>query len=249
MMQSTLRLLGAVALVGFCGAPAFAQSGLAGAWELTIDSPAGANTANLDLTLAGETLSGMLASPIGSVPVTGQATATTATFAADIDAQGMALHLDFSGTLENDALKGNVKVGDFGEFAFTGKRRPATAAAASATAAAAAPASTAAPSAGAASGLAGTWDVVFTIEGMGDMPATVTFTVDGQNVVSDLSSAAGNVRATGTFDGTTLKLDATAETPQGPVPMTITGELTPAGLSGSVSFAGMMEAPWKGTRK
>ncbi|MDR1988828.1 MAG: hypothetical protein LBQ09_01200 [Acidobacteriaceae bacterium] len=244
MRQWTLRCVSALALVGCLGAPALAQTGLSGAWALTIDAPTGANTVNLDLTLAGDKVSGTMAGPMGEVPVTGQMAGAKATFSAEIDIQGMALHLDFSGALENGAFNGQVKVGDLGEFPFTGKRRPA------ASASMAAPAARA-PSASAAgaSPLAGAWDIVITIEGMGDMPGTVVFTVTGQKVAAELTSMTGTVSGTGTFDGTTLRIETMADTPQGQIPIVITGTLTGGSLSGNVNLAGMIDAPWKGTKK
>ena len=53
---------------------ALAQTGPAGDWELTIETPQGANTVDLSLKLDGDKLSGDLSSQMGSVPVTGTAT-------------------------------------------------------------------------------------------------------------------------------------------------------------------------------
>ena len=44
MLHLKSRVLAAVFVVGFGSASAFAQGGAAGAWDLTIDSPQGANT-------------------------------------------------------------------------------------------------------------------------------------------------------------------------------------------------------------
>jgi hypothetical protein len=48
--------------------------------------------------------------------------------------------------------------------------------------------------------------------------------------------------------GTALTLQFNMETPHGPVPIDITGELGPVGLSGKANFAGIAEADWTATR-
>ena len=84
---------------------------------------------------------------------------------------------------------------------------------------------------------------------MGDLPATATLTQDGTNVTGMLSSMAGDVPVKGTMTGNSLKLEFTAETPQGPITVTMTGELAATGFTGKASLAGIGEADWKATRK
>jgi hypothetical protein len=100
-----------------------------------------------------------------------------------------------------------------------------------------------------AAGAAGKWNIVISLPGMGEFPASANFTQDPAGVVGGtLSSAAGDVAVAGTMTGTSLKLDFNASTPQGDIPIVMTGELTSAGLSGKATIVGMGEADWTGTR-
>jgi hypothetical protein len=48
--------------------------------------------------------------------------------------------------------------------------------------------------------------------------------------------------------GTTLKLEFKADTPAGPMAVSMTGELGPSGLSGKSAVAGLGETDWVGRR-
>jgi hypothetical protein len=250
--------LAASLVLTLASVPALAQSNPTGAWDLTIDTPQGANTVTLTLKQDGDKLTGDLASQMGSTPVTGTISSNAVALIANIDIQGNSLEMGINGKVDADTLNGSVKFGDFGEFPFTGKRAGGGAAPVAA-AAPAAPAATAAPAAAAAgtngsngtngSGDAsGKWDITLIIAGAGEFPATATLTQDGANVTGILSSQAGDVPVKGTMSGTSLKLEFTAETPNGAIPITMTGELGADGLTGKASIAGMGEADWKGIR-
>jgi len=43
-------------------------------------------------------------------------------FSFKVDAQGQELQVEYSGTVDGDTMKGKVKLGDFGEGTFTGKK-------------------------------------------------------------------------------------------------------------------------------
>jgi hypothetical protein len=235
-----------------CAPLAYAQ-GASGNWELTVDTPQGANTLNVALTQTGDAITGTLSSPLGSVPLKGTATGADVNVAADIDIQGMALTLTFTGKVEGDTFNGNVKFGDFGEGPFTGKRAAANAAAAPA--APAAPASAAAPAPAAAAGAAATgtgatgkWDITLSLAGAGDFPMTATFTQDGDKISGTLSSQAGDVPVSGTMTGSDLSLKFTADTPNGAIPVTMTGTLNGVTFTGKASIEGLGEADWTGKR-
>ena len=225
---------------------AFAQTSAAGDWELTLTTPQGSNTVNVSFAQDGDKVTGTLSSPMGSVPLTGTDTAGDLKATASIDIQGMALDLAFAGKVAGDTLNGTVKFGDFGEFPFTGKRAASKAAAApTASAAAAAGAGVAGNAAGSATGK---WDITLSIAGAGEFPMTATFTQTADKVSGTLSSQAGDVQVNGTMTGNTLKLDFTADTPQGAIPVSMTGTLGAAGFAGKASIAGMGEADWTAKR-
>jgi hypothetical protein len=222
--------------------------GAAGNWELTVDTPQGANTVSVSLTQDGEKIAGTLSSPLGSVPVKGTATGGDVTVVADIDAQGTPLTLTFKGKVTADEFDGSVDFGGFGEGPFTGKR-----AGSSVTPAAAAPRAAAAPAASASAATTGTisgkWDIVLSLPGVGDFPMSATITQAADKVTGMLSSqVAGDVALSGTMTGTTLTLKFTAQTPNGEIPVTMTGTLAAGAFTGKASVEGLGEADWTGKR-
>jgi hypothetical protein len=227
--------------VVFAPAVASAQSGVTGAWEITLTTPQGPTAINLTLAQDGDKVTGKLDSPMGSVPITGTNTASAMALRAHLELQGNAVDLGLNGKAESDAMTGVLKIGDFGEFPFTGKR----VAAKPEGAAAAAPNAPAGPPPTDANGK---WNVVLTLGGAGSFPLSATLKQDGEKVSGVLGSMAGEVPVNGTMVGKTLKLEFKAETPQGALPITMTGELGATGFAGKASIAGLGETDWTATR-
>jgi hypothetical protein len=225
---------------------AFAQNSVAGSWELTVDSPQGANTSTLTLKQDGDKLTGELGSAMGSTPVTGMFSAGSVAITANLDVQGTSLQLGINGKVDADTMTGSVKVGDFGEFPFTAKRTGSTAAAAPAPAAAPAARAVAAP--GSTTDATGKWDIVISLEGVGEFPVQADFKQDGTKLTGTFNGPTGEVTLEGTMTGSTLKMQFEVETPQGKLPIVMSGDLGAEGFTGKATLAGMGEANWKGTR-
>jgi len=255
-MKRAFAVLATAVVVALAPGLVFAQTGPAGNWELSMETPQGANTVGLSIALAGDKVSGELSSQLGAVPVSGTATGNDVALSAEVNIQGMALTFGINGKVDGDTMNGSVKVGDFGEFPFTGKRTEKTAAAAppagAAAAAAAAPA--AAPDAGTATSgapitdLNGKWDVKLTIQGVGEIPATAVIKQEGDKISGTLSGPAGDLAIAGSVTGRTVKIDFEAETPQGKLPVTMTGDMGATSVTGKATIAGMGEADWTATR-
>lgn len=241
MTQLKSSILGAALVFGLASSPAFGQGSMAGAWEITFQGPLGANTVGLTLKQDGDKVSGVLESPMGAVPITGTVTGSDVAMVAAMKVQGMSLQLGLKGKLEGADLNGTVAFGDFGEFPFTGKRPGGAAQATAAAPAAVVPAA-------AGSDASGKWNITLKLGAVGDFLLTADLKQDGQNVTGTLGSQAGDVQVKGTMTGASLKLEFTAETPQGALPITITGDLEAAGFAGKASLAGMGEADWVGVR-
>jgi len=93
-----------------------------GKWEITINSPMGAQKATLDLATSGDALTGTQAAAQGSGPLeNGKVDGNNLSWSAKISSP-MPMTLDFTGTVEGDKLSGSVKAGSFGSFPFTGNR-------------------------------------------------------------------------------------------------------------------------------
>jgi hypothetical protein len=241
-MKGLKQIVLASAIVAFTSAAGFAQTGIAGDWELTLNTPQGANTVNVSVKQDGEKITGTLTSPMGSVPFTGTAVGDTVKVVAPLDVQGQTLELSFDAKITGNTLDGKVKLGDFGEFPFTGKRAGAPAAATTSSAAGAASPTT-------ASNAAGKWDLMLSIPGAGDFPMTATLTQTGTDVAGTIDTqAAGIAQVKGTMTGATIKLEFTAQSPQGAIPITMNGTLGASGFTGKADIAGMGQADWTGKR-
>jgi hypothetical protein len=104
--------------------PNSAENGMAidGKWEITINSPLGAQKATLDLKADGGILSGTQTAMQGTQPLSnGKVDGNNLTWSASITSP-MPMTLDFSGAVDGDKLSGSVKAGAFGSFPFSGGR-------------------------------------------------------------------------------------------------------------------------------
>jgi hypothetical protein len=240
-MKQALGVLAAAAVLAITPVSAFAQSGPAGQWDLAMSTPQGTSNVGLTLSLAGDKVSGEMSSPMGAVPVAGTASGNDVKLTAELSIQGMALTFGIDGKVDGDSIAGTVKVGDFGEFPFTGKR-------ASTTAAAAAAAAPVAATGAAITDLNGKWDIKLVISGMGEMPATAVMKQTGDKVSGTISGPAGEMAIAGTVTGKSVRIDFEADTPQGKLPITMTGDIGVTSVTGKASIAGMGEADWTATR-
>lgn len=93
-----------------------------GKWEIVINSPLGAQKAQLDIATNGNALTGTQQAAQGSGPLeNGKVDGSNVSWSAKITSP-MPLTLDFTGTVDGDKLSGSVKAGSFGSFPFTGNR-------------------------------------------------------------------------------------------------------------------------------
>ena len=93
-----------------------------GTWEITINSPMGAQKARLELTASGGALAGTQHAQGSSQPVAnGKVDGNQVSWSANITSP-MPMTLEFTGNVDGDALKGSVKAGAFGSFPFAGAR-------------------------------------------------------------------------------------------------------------------------------
>ncbi len=93
-----------------------------GEWNISIDSPLGAQTATLMLTQDGERLTGTQASERETVTIEdGTIDGDALTWSASVSSP-MPMKLAFTGKIADDAISGSVAAGAFGRFPFTGSR-------------------------------------------------------------------------------------------------------------------------------
>jgi hypothetical protein len=242
MSRAGLAVLFATLLV----APAAAQISLTGDWDMTIESPQGTNTVKVTLTQDGEKVSGLFKSEMGELPFTGTLVGVDLKFTFTIPIQGQSLDIVVTGKVDGATLAGKMQFGGFGEGDWTAKRAQANAATPPASTTTAA-ATTTAP-AGAAS-VGDKWDVTFKTQN-GDLQAVATVRTDAGKVEGTISSALGEAPFTGTIEGKSLKMSFNFPTPQGTLPITMTGDIEGDTISnGKAEITGMGTMEWTAKKK
>src|SRR5262245_35822234 len=95
-----------------------------GKWEISMNTPMGAQSGTLDLKENGTTLSGTMsaAAAPGPMEITdGTVNGNDLTWKAALT-QPMPITLEFSAAVDGDKISGNVKLGTFGDATFEGTR-------------------------------------------------------------------------------------------------------------------------------
>ena len=92
-----------------------------GNWKITINTPMGAQVVEAEIKTSGDTFTGTTKGQMGAQDVSGKVDGNTLTWSADITSP-MPMKLEFSATVDGDAMSGNVKLGMFGNAALTGVR-------------------------------------------------------------------------------------------------------------------------------
>ena len=239
----------ALALGLFIASPAVAQTNVAGDWDVTINSPQGANTSKVTFKQDANKLDGMIKSPAGETPIAGTVDADEVKVAFTINFQGMPFEIKLNGKLVGDTIAGKADFGGFAEGDWTARRSGDAAAAASpaATPSAPAPAASSAP-ASTAGGFGGKWDVTLKTPA-GDFPASATLTEDAGKLSGNFGSQMGEVPVTGTVEGSAMKVTFNAQTPQGPMTVVLTGDLDGDSIvNGKADVAGMGQMEWTAKR-
>jgi hypothetical protein len=245
------RTLFAVLFATLLVAPAAAQISLTGDWDMTIESPQGTNTVKVTLTQDGEKVSGLFKSEMGELPFTGTLVGVDLKFTFTIPIQGQALDIVVTGKVDGATLAGKMQFGGFGEGDWTAKRAPAAAATTTASPATTTATTTASTTtAPAAAGSVGDkWDVTFKTPN-GDLQAVVTVRAAAGKVEGTISSQMGEAPFTGTLEGKALKVSFNFETPQGTLPVVMTGDVEGDTIpNGKAEITGMGTMEWTAKKK
>jgi hypothetical protein len=92
-----------------------------GTWNVTMNTPMGAQAGTIDFKANGDTLEGTMNSPQGTAPIEdGKIDGTSLSWA--ITAQQMSMKIAFMATVEGDSLSGEADLGAFGKATFSGTR-------------------------------------------------------------------------------------------------------------------------------
>jgi hypothetical protein len=231
--------------------PAIAQADITGDWIVTVESPQGTTSIDATMKQTGEDLTGSITSPMGSVDFKGKVIKDALDVSYTLNLQGNSIEIKMTGTVAGDSITGNLNFGGMGDVPWTAKKKTAASSAAAAATptppAAAAPAAPASAVVGSSTDVTGKWDITFNMAG-NPMPATANFTQADGKVTGTISSQAGETAVAGTMTGSALKLEFNVETPQGPISIQMTGDLSATGIAGKAQIVGLGEADWSATR-
>ena len=93
-----------------------------GNWDVTVNSPMGAQSIKMALKADGGGLSGTLAGAMGSTEVkNGKSDGSSFSFEAQIT-EPFPINIEVEGTVDGDAISGKVKTQGFGSFPMKGTR-------------------------------------------------------------------------------------------------------------------------------
>src|SRR5262245_6636422 len=246
MSQPKMTLL-ALAFALSLPYPALAQVDITGDWTVTVESPQGTTSIDATMKQAGEDLTGTITSPMGAVDFKGKVIKDALDVSYTLNLQGNSIEIAMTGTVAGDSITGNLNFGGLGDVPWTAKKKTAAAAAAAAPSAAAAATPAALTTGGSTTDVSGKWDITFNLAG-NPRPATGNFTQAADKVTGTISSQAGETAVAGTMSGSALKLEFNVETPQGPISITMTGDLGATGITGKAQIVGLGEADWSATR-
>ncbi|MGE3704344.1 MAG: hypothetical protein AB7I13_03665 [Vicinamibacterales bacterium] len=236
MTRATLLL--AVTTVLVVTPAARAQTDITGTWMVTIDSPLGQASIETVFTQQGEKVTGHVDGPDGKpLEFTGTLIKDQLSALYPLPLQGQSLPVRLTGTAESGRMSGQVDFGGVAQATWSARRKPA-----SETALAPLP-----PSAADLTTVSGTWNMVIRL-GAVSLPLTGTLVQSGDAVSGLIRTPVGDAPATGTMANGHLVLQFTAQLPQGAVPVTLTGDLTAQGLSGTSSAVGLGRSEWSATR-
>jgi hypothetical protein len=215
------------------------QSGVAGEWDITVESPQGANKSLLVIKKEGDKLTGALKSPRGERPLESiMLTGSDITFVMKANVQGQDMVFTYKGKVEKDSIKGDVDFGGFasGTFAAVPHKEGASA-----------PSAPAVSSQGA--NITGVWD--FTVEtSQGSGSPSFTFKQDGEKLTGNYKGQFGEAPLTGTVKGAEIKFVIKVSAQGQDMTITYSGKIeNKDSMKGTAALGELGEATWTGKRK
>ncbi len=122
-MHNIRTLLVVTALM--LGACAMMQgSNLTGDWQVSMDTPMGAQSFPMTLVQTGSDLTGTTSDPFGnSVDVTGTVSGDAVSFSYAVNGPAGRINISYVGTLAGNQIQGKATFGSFGEGDFTATKQ------------------------------------------------------------------------------------------------------------------------------
>ena len=236
-----------LALALLTASPVFAQTNITGDWDVTVVSPQGPNTTPVSFKQEGDKVSGVFKGAQGELPFDGGSmTGNDLKFTFTINFQGNSLPITLTGKVDGDTMAGKADFGGFAEGDWSAKRSAATTTTSTATTTTTTTTTTKTVTTGV--GFGGKWDVMMKTPA-GDMPANATLSDTDGKLTGTFGSQLGEVPVSGTAEGKALKLTLVAQTPQGDMTVTMTGDLDGDNIvNGKAEVSGLGQMEWSAKR-
>ena len=110
----------ALTLVAQCALAA----NVTGTWNMTVELQGGSGNPVFTLQQKGETVTGTYKGQLGEAPVTGTIKGNELALSYKVEAQGTALEIKYTGTVDGKNISGKVSLGEMGEGTFKGTKAP-----------------------------------------------------------------------------------------------------------------------------
>jgi len=239
MSRCFLLILFAVA----CAIPIMGQGGgIAGAWDVTLNSPQGTFNLQFNLKQDGEKVSGTLKGQRGELPIEGTVKGKDVTLKWTTKYQDNDLPITLTGALDGNTMKGSADYGGFAQGDFSAKR--------AADSAAPAPSSPA-PAAAAAdkTDVSGAW--AFQVETpAGSGTPTFTFKQEGEKLTGQYKGAFGEAPLTGTVKANKIEFSLKVQAQGQDATINYTGTVEKDGtMKGTVTLGDLGSGTWTAKRQ
>ena len=221
--------------------PALAQSGAAGTWDVTLNSPQGTFNMQFILKQDGEKLSGAVKGQRGEVPVEGTLKGKDITLKWTTKFQDNDLPITLTGTVDGSAMKGTADYGGFAQGDFTAKK--------AGDAAAPAPSSPAATASADKTDITGAW--AFAVETpAGTGTPTFTFKQDGEKLTGQYKGQFGEAPLTGSVKGNKIDFSIKISAQGQETTIKYTGTVEKDGtMKGTAEFGDLGSGTWTAKRQ
>lgn len=226
MNRCFLLILVAVA----CAIPVLGQGGgVAGSWDVTLNSPQGTFNLQFNLKQEGEKVSGVVKGQRGELPLEGTLKGKDVTLKWTTKYQESDLPITLTGALDGATMKGSADYGGFAQGDFSAKRA-GDAAVPAPNAQAAAPADK--------TDVSGAW--AFQVETpAGSGTPTFTFKQEGEKLTGQYKGTFGEAPVTGTVKGNKIDFTIKVKAQDQDVTINYTGTVEKDGtMKGTVNFGG-----------
>lgn len=220
--------------------PVLGQSGAAGTWDVTLNSPQGTFNMQFILKQDGEKLSGAVKSQRGELPLEGTLKGKDITLKWTTKYQDNDLPITLTGALDGAAMKGTADYGGFAQGDFSAKRAGDSAP----------PPSSPAPAAAAdKTDITGAW--AFAVETpAGSGTPTFTFKQEGEKLTGQYKGQFGEAPLTGSVKGNKIDFSLKVQAQGQEATLNYTGTVEKDGtMKGTVSLGDLGSGTWTAKRQ